>query len=295
MFQRILVPFDFSPSSKAGFQFALRVADEAAHVHLVHVVDEAVPLPYAGAVQIGSLLTSAQEALAKVAAEPHGNVKLTHSVRSGWVWHSLLEEARTMHADAIVIGSHGRRGAMRFLLGSVAERLLKESEIPVVVVKEGPVGSGALRRVGLATDLTLASSPATETAREIARRNDATLEVIHVFEEPTDLPLASEMPQAQILESVEKLRRFRQERLGKLIADLMQVGIHVRESFPRGDAPERLALLAREHELDLLIMGTHARTGLEKFFSGSVAAHTVRLCGVPVLVVREHVQQMAAR
>ena len=67
---------------------------------------------------------------------------------------------------------------------------------------------------------------------------------------------------------------------------LEKEGMRVKEVLSVGRAPEKIAAVARRHELDLLVMGTHARKGLEHLFVGSVAAQTIRLAPCPVLVVK---------
>ena len=153
MYQRILVPIDGSPTSRRGLDEALRLAKLCgARVRLVHIVDQ---LKYVTGFETfaaynSDLLPLMEEAgehvlqAGREAATSAGiDVEtLLFTSPIGRVCDMVVEQARTWKADLIVIGSHGRRGVGRLLLGSDAEQILRLAPVPVLLVRS-PEGEGA--------------------------------------------------------------------------------------------------------------------------------------------------------
>ena len=148
MFRRILVPVDGSRTSDSGLKTAIRMArDEKAALMLLHVVDESVLAlsgEYSGAAYMDRLMADMREggrkiiAAASAAAKKQGvtaKTVLIESVGPGRVADIIVQQARKLRADAIVIGTHGRRGISRMVMGSDAEEVVRNSRVPVVLVK----------------------------------------------------------------------------------------------------------------------------------------------------------------
>lgn len=140
MFERILVPTDFSPSADRALQLA-RSAFPGARLRVVHVLDSraiAVPdlttggvapvMPPAGVQH--DLSRADKDALSHLLREGEEGEMLTGDPVQG-----ILQEARGFGADLIVMGTHGRRGLEHFFVGSVAEKVVRESSVPVLTVR----------------------------------------------------------------------------------------------------------------------------------------------------------------
>jgi nucleotide-binding universal stress UspA family protein len=285
--RKILVPYDFSPCADAAVEFAKKMVERLGAIRLVFAVERSAPVPYGAQVALGEALPRVQGKLEKLALEisESADVRTSSEVVFGSPWRVAVAEAAKMKADAVFMGSHGRHGGLRVLLGSVAERVIRESSVPVCVVKAGKVTAGKIRRIGLATDLTAASAAAEKIARELAKRQGATLDVIHVFEDDglCGEPLETVVTARLTAEQAEQLERDRDvRRLGRKIA---AEGIETRNVVTVGDVPERLTGYAERQDLDLLIMGTHARKGLSRVVLGSIAAETMRGLRCPLMVV----------
>jgi universal stress protein A len=130
--RKILVPTDFSVQSEHAFEMACSLARESgAEITVMHVV----PLP---AVIYGpppeSYLSHLQEALEQIQARDP-NISVQHHLVEGDAARAILREAREMDCDAIVMGTHGRTGLSRLLLGSVAEEVVRKARCSVVVVR----------------------------------------------------------------------------------------------------------------------------------------------------------------
>lgn len=150
MFKRILVAVDGSPTSSRGFKAALDLAQgERATVDILHVVDDLAMVPYVSvgdyipAQYIDTFLTELRDSGRKVLAKAKqlasesgvsANAVLVEA-KGSTVAHTILRQARKLHSDVIVLGTHGRRGLRRVLLGSDAEAVLRESRVPVLLVR----------------------------------------------------------------------------------------------------------------------------------------------------------------
>lgn len=133
----VVVPVDFSTQSLEAIQTALEIADSPASVHLIHVV---VPLTVittgeAWAVEdVDSRLAAGRDYLANYLKQ-HGITGVSSVVHEGDPGLQIAEYAQSVKADLVVIPSHGRHGVQRLLLGSVAERVLRHVECPVLVLR----------------------------------------------------------------------------------------------------------------------------------------------------------------
>jgi nucleotide-binding universal stress UspA family protein len=148
LFQHILVPVDFGDAMRPGLDLAVALARSFdARITLVHAFD-ASPFtsmdPLSGQIDIEPLLTSAETelkgALVKLRAEwPKSEAVL----RRAAACDAVLEVAKERHCDLIVVGTHGRHGVARLLLGSVAEKIVRLSPVPVLTVHPRPFAVGA--------------------------------------------------------------------------------------------------------------------------------------------------------
>ncbi|MDP3135825.1 MAG: universal stress protein [Burkholderiaceae bacterium] len=146
MYQRILVPVDGSPTSGRGLQEAIRLALlTGGQLRLIHVVDElsfAMSLDVYGGYS-GDWLGILREGGAKVLEEAAATcraaaVKVDTQLRddfAGPVWEQVTNEATAWGADLIVLGTHGRRGVGRAVLGSSAEQILRHASVPTLLVR----------------------------------------------------------------------------------------------------------------------------------------------------------------
>lgn len=131
----ILVPVDFDDNATAVLQFARRVGiDSEATLHLLHVMPLFL-IPGEPQSVVSGQLGEAQHALEKLAAEHLKGVNYQIAVRPGDTVKEILAVARTTHADMIIMPTHGRHGLSHFILGSVAERVLRDAPCPVLSFK----------------------------------------------------------------------------------------------------------------------------------------------------------------
>ena len=138
----ILVPTDLSPHAEAAFDYACELAVKLdATVHLVNVIG----IPALGVPELGVAVTSAmiesmiadnQQALDALAARHHGEVRMGQTLmKTGDARDMIDQAAKEVGADLIVMGTHGRRGVTRALLGSVAETVVRTAPCPVLTIR----------------------------------------------------------------------------------------------------------------------------------------------------------------
>lgn len=156
MYKRILVPIDGSATSLQGLREALKIArGEDIRVRILNVVDERMiaasnPVPLGGRADfIASMKASGQRALDEASelalrSRVEGECVQRESEERS-VSDVILAEVHDWHADLLVMGTHGRRGLNRLLLGSDAERVLHDATVPVLLVKT-PESEGLARR-----------------------------------------------------------------------------------------------------------------------------------------------------
>jgi nucleotide-binding universal stress UspA family protein len=158
MYRRILVPVDGSDASMRGLTHAVGLAkDQKAQLRILHVVDDMMVAPMmmepTGAADLGYILDSlraeGKEVLreAAAAAKKGGARAETAQVesRGRTVSDVILADAKRSKCDVIVMGTHGRRGLNRLLLGSDAERVLRDSPVPVLLTRQEAGRRGAAR------------------------------------------------------------------------------------------------------------------------------------------------------
>jgi nucleotide-binding universal stress UspA family protein len=145
VYRKILVPIDGSPTANRGLAEAIKLAkDQRATLRLVHVLDELILGPGAEAVvYLGTTVDAlrdmgkqlVEDAEKKVQASGLKAESVILEIMGGGAADSIIAEARTWRADLIVLGTHGRRGARRLVMGSDAEEIVRSAPMPVLLVR----------------------------------------------------------------------------------------------------------------------------------------------------------------
>lgn len=203
---------------------------------------------------------------------------------------ALLNYADDESIDLILLGTHGRRGASRVLLGSVAEEVVRRARQPVMTVRgkeeEGrtPV-PGVIDRILVPIDFSAYAREALRTAHEWATLYDAEIDVLHVVEE--DLHPAFYQGGVTSIYDVEPdLDEKVRAKIETFVEEVLGTTEGVEAHMTTGSAPSAITTFVEKNETDLVCLSTHGRTGLERFFLGSVAEKVVRHVSCPVLTVK---------
>ncbi len=140
MYDDILVPTDGSPASDAAIDHAIDLADRyGARLHALYVVDGSAysTLEAGSEIVIDALEAEGEQATDRVAdAAAAAGVETTTTVTSGTAYRAIREYADEQAVDMIVMGTHGRKGLDRYLLGSVTERVVRTADVPVLTVRQ---------------------------------------------------------------------------------------------------------------------------------------------------------------
>lgn len=142
--KRILVPVDFSPLSKKALLYAARLAQQFnAHVELLNVVEPEIPPPFDGymiappPISNGAAASSTGRMKSWLNSARNAGVTRTGSmIRHGLAAFEIVEAAKELDVDLIVIATHGYTGWKHFAIGSTAERVVRAAPCPVLVVRE---------------------------------------------------------------------------------------------------------------------------------------------------------------
>lgn len=250
-----------------------------AELHLVHAL---LPPAHSSAASgylhdaelDGEQLQKAREAM-RCRASAFGVT--TSEVRRGGLEEEILKAAAALQADVLVTGVPASEARTHALLGSVGERLIRASSVPVISVPANATGPEGLRRVLLPTDL----SPLSDTA--VGRL----CALFSLFAEETDVHLVHVLDLPSYLLArpsfVEELSRAVRIELHELAARHRTGNVRIHEEVLRGKAAEVIGERAKALNVDLIAMPSHGRTGLSRFFLGSVAERVARAGVRPTL------------
>ncbi len=294
MLEKILVPLDGSPTAEAVLPHVgrlLRRVDAE-----VILLQSANPIPSADTyVPVAeAALAAAREYLLGIQQRLEGRgVKVRIITRLGSAADVIAEVARQEGVGAVAIATHGRSGVARLLLGSVAEHVLRTSPVPVLAVRPFwsyelaqpvRVEDAPVRNILVPLDGTLAILP--EAAR-FARFFGARVVLLHVVD--PNLGLTPRVRAGQGLADVAE--RFADTDLAKAelaeqAAWFRNEGVEVTTIVDVGNPARVIVDSCRFHEIDLIAMATHGRTGLSRLVMGSVTESVLRESKVPLVVVR---------
>jgi nucleotide-binding universal stress UspA family protein len=204
---------------------------------------------------------------------------------SGWPEQVILEQAED--CDLVVMGTHGRGGLERWIMGSVAQAVISKSSKPVLVVHAPPEASHEpppdFARILIATDGSECSQGALKHGLALARVLKSQVTLLLVTEYSFQY-LGPEIAMSQEFGYLEdSLRSWGEEVLARAQAEAEKEGLTAQTRLVKGKPLNRILEEASKH--DLVSMGTHGRSGWNKFTLGSVSEGVVRRCTRPVLVV----------
>lgn len=283
----VLVPLDGSELSDSILPHVERLVRGEGHdVVLLRVLPP--PGPDRPEAQAAAERAAAEAHLSRVRArlESHG-ARVTALVRDGDPAAEVLFAADELRPDLVAMSSHGRTGVLRWLRGSVAERVLRACPRPLLLVtpQARPRGADArLERLLVPLDGGERSAAVLPRVAALARAHQAEVLLLRVTWEPTRPALASVLSPARTAES---LRGWAER--------LREQGVPTRVLTAVGDAANEILDVAAREDVDLIAMATHGRTGLARFVDGSVSETVLRHCRRPLLVVRAPADGAAER
>jgi nucleotide-binding universal stress UspA family protein len=266
-----------------------------AAVHLVHVYppDEASSVPGAG-----HLLLQSAEAIERLNEELTG-IHRKHVptfrpencyIRRGKPYEEIVRLAREIDADLIALSTRGHSGLKHLLLGSTAERVVRNAPCPVLVVRKRKKKSKtasesfAIRTILNPVDFSTCSLAGTQYAAFLAKNVRSTLRLFHVTYPYVEYVFVDRagVRLSGLIEAVQEEARQEMDALKQM--DFLRE-VPVQTEIRAGHAAEEICKAAGQPDIDLIVTSTHGRTGLKHALIGSVAEHVVRYAERPVVVV----------
>ena len=290
MFQKILIPVDGSACGERAAGFGLEIARRLrARVVLTNALIE-----YA-TIKDGHRTLGPSSDRAKALGVTF-ETRLAEG-RYLSVGDGILEAGQETGCDLIVMGTHGREGLGRLLLGSVAERVSRQASVPVMLLRDFEHSSPPFRleRILVAVDGSPQSDLALSTANDLAAALGAGLEVINVT---PDIPAVYSYtayeysPMINFEQYQQELEAESQAILAAALARLegnppKAVGVHASRIPANGERiGDVIVKTANELKADLIVLGTHGRSGMDRLLLGSVAENVSHHASAPVLIVR---------
>ncbi len=280
----ILFATDFSPHSDAALPYALAIAHQfGARLFGAHVLSSN-DFPYPSAEAWPVHLQQEEELQEQVVTRLEKQLRgVPHQALSGIgnVGAVLRRLVREHDIDLIVVGSHGRTGARKLLMGSIAEKIFRQASCPVLAVGPKVVDQkrsvAELNDILFATDFGEGSAATASYAVSLAHEHQARLSLLHVIERPHPGALSSE-PASDLL--------F--HRLQELVPPDTDLVSHPGYIIQSGLPGERIVQFSIAHEIDLIVVGVHPHEAVSAVthLAHTTAQHIVTHAACPVLTVR---------
>jgi nucleotide-binding universal stress UspA family protein len=292
MYDTILVPTDGSEGAEAAARHGLNLATAFdSQIHLLSVVDER---SYSSALaDLDPTIGEQREVFEQQATEAVDHLEelvsessvTCHTEVEDGIPHEAIQSYLAEHdIDLVSMGTHGRTGLDRLLLGSVTERVVRTSDVPVLTTRHEPDDRSSYDRILIPTDGSESATAALDHGIAIAHRFDATVHALSVvdinavagaYDAGPGIPHLLESLEEGCEQAVAAVEDECENRDVDIVTDVVQ-----------GTPYRAIREYADDEGIDLITMGTHGRTGLERYLIGSVTERTVRTSDVPVLTVR---------
>jgi nucleotide-binding universal stress UspA family protein len=290
--RRILCATDLSDASAPAWTFAQRVALAAqAELTLLHVVPLA-SIPMDAGLDAGTLqrLLDEERDLARarmgeLVARAAPGLGAAAQLSEGPAASRILQIAEESGAALVVVGTHGRTGLNRLLVGSVAEQVVQLATCPVVTVRptpELPPADAPITRLLYPTDFSPAARQAWPWVRALAAATGAHVDLAHVLLEVVP---DRHVDPAVLARTAAAMRAEGERNAAEFVQGCGLPAARVSVHLGHGVESEQIVNWAQALRADLIVMGTHGRTGLLRLALGSVARRVLHAAPCPVLTV----------
>lgn len=287
MFDKLLFPTDGSDGAAAVFDHVLDVAEaNDATVHVLNVADTTRESVTQLRGQVVDALEQAGVQTVQAAAKRASDrgVPSVTEVMQGEPYRTIVDYADTYDVDLVIMPTHGRRGLERFLLGSTTERVVRRSDVPVLTIRpdDDVTVRYPYRNVLVPTDGSTPANAALTLGIDVADTASAALHLLSVVDvRSLGIDVRADIQTAALEESAEEVLDAAADRAREAgvapAATAVEFG---------GSVPRTIRTYVADHDVDLVVVGTHGRTGFDRYVLGSVTEQLVRTAPVPVLTVR---------
>ena len=278
--KKLLMATDLSPRSDRALARAIRLASEhGAELIIAHVVDDGFPEP----------IIHAQETVAKTIIQDHvdalmadNQIDVSIEIVLSQAHVGILEMSERTRADLIVLGVHREDAFKDMYRGTTAERVIRASNVPVLLVKE--LFKEPYRQIMVGVDFSIYSRRAAQFAIRFAPEGQ--FQLVHAYDVPFKGLMRGQDTRRQVSQEQEaQFRKMVEEDMASFFASLDTEAPEIDGVMEEGPPREVLLQQAARTKLDLLVIGTHGRTGVAHVFLGSVAEDLLRAPPCDVLAV----------
>jgi nucleotide-binding universal stress UspA family protein len=302
--RRILCPIDFSDYSRRALDHAIAIARWYESTVTVLQVFSPVPVAAFGPGPVvfePIVLTPADrdqllaDTKAFAESESAPGITIEAVVRGGNTAGEILELATSMKADLLVLGTHGRSGFERLVLGSVAEKVLRKATCPVLTVPKRvpdavPAGPVLYKRILCPVDFSDSSLHALQYAMSMAQEADGQLTVLHVVEHELENRVDMAGLAYDVGTTIGDFLKQREEALRRRLRETVAGASEfcsVESLMTHGKPWREVLRIAADRQSDLIVMGVQGRGAADLLFFGSTTQHVVREASCPVLTLRQ--------
>lgn len=292
---KILFPTDFSPRSEQALEHALLFARAyKAELYILHITvllgdDPHHPefhFEHRGEIyqNVRAAVDSDYQAL--MSRHPHDGIPLVFERRrSSSVANGILDYSAELGIDLVVMGTEGKKGVKKAIMGSVASKVVQISPVPILTLRvlEEQRKVERFDKIVAPIDFSEASERTLDMAISIAKKHGSELHLLHVVEDFSRFPsfYRPTMP-----ESADELGAKAEKQLSQLIKskkNLPPLFYHHRHGRPSTSIAE----FAAEEEMDMIVISTRGMTGLHHFIIGSTTERVISLASCPVMTIRD--------
>lgn len=298
MYDAILVPLDGSRTAEKVLPYARYLAGKfKVPVELLAVVDVVEIASHMTSEKVHFLDTIIEDAVQHSTTYLRGvattiaGTNVRCSVEKGRAEDTIIEKAATDKTMLITMATHGRSGLNRFLLGSIAEKVLRGTVNPLLLIRPGDEkseGEAMLKSIIVPLDGSELAEAVLPIVADMAKKLDLEIELFRTYHVPYNVYSGDEgLYAVNYEELLAGLRDEAVEYLEKKAADLKRLGVaKVQCVTKEGLAADEIISLGRKTPDNLIAMSSHGRSGVRRWVLGSVTEMVVRHSGDPVLVIR---------
>ncbi len=291
--KKVLFPTDFSRAANTALPHALTIAQKyKAEITILHVATPYSDDPNAPEYQQlgeGSFKEYIENSLGEVSQAMGSSQKVTTEVvREVSPATGILDFIEEKGIDLTVMGTHGHSALAQFFLGSVAERVVRHASCPVLTVAQDRKeyrNKPDYQNILVAFDFSEHSKLAAREASEMASQYGARIQVLHVVEQEVHPAFYLKWKESIVRE----LPEIAKEATGSLRSVLGREGlenIDVHVEIGDKKAHTEINEFSRANQVDLIVMGTHGLSGLDRMLLGSTTERVVRIASCPVLTFK---------
>jgi nucleotide-binding universal stress UspA family protein len=294
MFKRLLVPLDGSKLSEASLSIAAYLAQTfGASVMLLHIIERDAPKEIHSDRHLREAGQAKEylEDVARRAFPPGVPVEVhVHAVGVKDVAQSIADHADELEPDLIIICTHGSGGARDWIFGSIAQQVVSIWKTPVLLIPPRCCREHfSFKKILVPLDGLVEHEEGLPVAAELAKTLEAKLHLLMVIHKPGTLggeraAVRQMLPgtMSAILELEEEQGR---EYLRSCLVDLLEQGLTVEAEVKRGDPVTSITEAAETLPADMIVLGTHGKTGSNAFWSGSATPKIASRSQIPLLLV----------